>query len=105
MDKDALLNLIKDIGTIDDEVERRTKLSNLTDEVTSLYDNRVTLEGEKTKFEEDNEKLRKANMELFLKVGSTKSEEEIQKDTTGIDTEEKKPRKFEDLFDDKGNLK
>lgn len=105
MDKDALLNLIKDIGTIDDEVERRTKLSNLTDEVTSLYDTRVTLEGEKTKFEEDNEKLRKANMELFLKVGSTKSEEEIQKDTTGIDTEEKKPRKFEDLFDDKGNLK
>lgn len=105
MDKEQLLNLIKDIGTIEDDIERRTKLSNLTDEVTDLYDMKVTLENEKTKFEEDNEKLRQANMELFLKVGSTKTPEEIQKDTTGVDTEEKKTRKFEDLFDDKGNLK
>ena len=105
MDKDALINLIKDIGTLEDDVERRTKLSNLSDEVSTLFDTKSTLETEKTKYEEDNEKLRKANMELFLKVGSTKTPEEVQRDTTGVDSQEKKPRKFEDLFDDKGNLK
>ena len=56
-------------------------------------------------FEEDNEKLRSANMQLFLRVGANKTEEEIQKNQVGGTEVDKEPRKFEDLFDDKGNLK
>ena len=44
-------------------------------------------------------------MQLFLRVGAEKTPEEIKTDNLGKQEEEKEPRKFEDLFDDKGNLK
>ena len=47
----------------------------------------------------------RANMQLFLRVGANKTEKEIQQDQTGSSDEDKEPRKFEDLFDDKGNIK
>ena len=53
----------------------------------------------------DNEKLRSANMQLFLRVGANKTEQEIQQDQIGQVDEVKEPRKFEDLFDESGNLK
>lgn len=105
MDKEEFLEIVKEIGTIEDEVERRTKLTELTDRVTTIFDSNVDLMEKNKKFEEDNEKLRNANMQLFLKVGANKTEKEIQEDQVGKTEEEKDPRKFEDLFDDKGNLK
>lgn len=105
MDKDKFLEIVKEIGTIEDEVERRTKLTELTDGVSDIFDSNVDLMEKNKKFEEDNEKLRSANMQLFLKVGANKTEKEIQEDQVGKTEEEKDPRKFEDLFDDKGNLK
>lgn len=105
MDKDKFLETLKNIGTCEDEVERRTMLSDLTDEVTRVYDENSTLVATNKKFEEDNEKLRSANMQLFLKVGSDKTEKEINEEKTGVKDDEVDPRKFEDLFDDKGNLK
>jgi hypothetical protein len=47
----------------------------------------------------DNEKLRQANMSLFLKVGEQKPT-----DTTKPPNEDK-TAKYEDLFDKDGNLK
>lgn len=105
MDKNQFLEMIKEIGTIEDEVERRTKLTELTDNVSSIFDSNVDLMEKNKKFEEDNEKLRSANMQLFLKVGANKTEKEVQEDQVGKVEEEKEPRKFDDLFDDKGNLK
>jgi hypothetical protein len=51
-----------------------------------------------TKLTADNENLRNTNMQLFLKVGSSapKPDAPNPKDNTP---------KFEELFDDKGNLK
>ena len=105
MDKNEFLEMVKQIGTIEDEVERRTKLTELTDRVSGIFDSNVDLVEKNKKFEEDNEKLRNANMQLFLRVGANKTEKEIQEDQVGKTEEEKDPRKFEDLFDDKGNLK
>ena len=105
MDKNEFLEMVKQIGTIEDEVERRTKLTELTDRVSGIFDSNVDLVEKNKKFEEDNEKLRNANMQLFLRVGANKTEKEIQEDQIGKTEEEKEPRKFEDLFDDKGNLK
>lgn len=105
MKKDEFLEMIKEIGTLEDEVERRTKLTELTDSVSNIFDSNADLMEKNKKFEEDNEKLRNANMQLFLRVGANKTEKEIQEDQVGKTEEEKEPRKFEDLFDDKGNLK
>ena len=105
MNKQEFLDAIKEIGTIEDDVERRTKLTELTDSVSTIFDSNVDLTEKNKKFEEDNEKLRSANMQLFLRVGANKSEKEIQQGQTGQVEDEKDPRKFEDLFDDKGNIK
>ena len=105
MNKDEFLEMIKQIGTIEDDTERRTKLTELTDGVSNIFDSIEDLTEKNKNYEEDNEKLRNANMQLFLRVGANKTEKEIQEDQIGKTEEEKDPRKFEDLFDDKGNLK
>lgn len=51
-----------------------------------------------TKLVADNENLRNTNMQLFLKVGNAVPKDDPQKD------EDNTP-KFEDLFDENGNLK
>ncbi len=101
MDKETFLNVIKEIGTLEDDVERRTKLTELSDNISAIFDENYTLTETNKKYAEDNEKLRSANMQLFLRVGENKEE------STQAEYEEKEqePRKFENLFDDKGNLK
>ena len=102
MDKDAFLEKIKEIGVLENEADIRVALTELSDKVTPIFDDKENLESENAKYKEDNEKLREANMKLFLQVGS-KTPDEAKKETSGED--EKTPRKFEDLFDDTGNLK
>lgn len=102
MDRDKFLNKITEIGTTEDEVARRTLLAELSDEVSQVFDNNEALANENAKYVEDNEKLRSANMQLFLRVGE-KTSDDVKKEQK-IE-EEKEPRKFENLFDDKGNLK
>lgn len=104
MDKNEFLEKIKEIGTVEDDVERRTMLTDLTESITNIFDTNNELMEKNKQFEEDNEKLRSANMQLFLRVGANKSDNEIQADQTGVEAD-KEPRKFENLFDDKGNLK
>lgn len=102
MDKDTFLEKIKEIGVLENEGDIRVALTELSESVTPIFDEKVNLEEENIKFKEDNEKLREANMKLFLQVGS-KTPKEAEKETTG--EEEKPPRKFEDLFDNNGELK
>ena len=105
MGKDELINLIKEIGTLEDETERRTKLATLSNEVDSMYEQNKELKTSNDTYKEDNEKLRSANMELFLQIGGNKSDEEIQRNTTGINEENIEPRKLENLFNGKGDIK
>lgn len=105
MDRDKIIAMIQNAGTTEDEVERRTLLTDLNNNVAELFDKEKTLEEENQKLKEDNEKIRQANMELFLQVGSNKSKEETIKDETGAESKEPEKRKFEDLFDEKGGLK
>lgn len=105
MDKETFLEKVKEIGTIEDDVQRRTLLTELTDGVSDIFDSNITLKEENEKYIEDNEKLRSANMQLFLRVGADKTESEIKNNQIGETEQEKEPRKFEDLFDNKGNLK
>ncbi len=104
MDKETFLSKILEVGTIEDEIQRRTLLTEITDGVSSVYDNVDTLNTNieslntsLTKANEDLEKAQKANMDLFLRVGEQKTQSEVNQNNTGVGKEPEK-RKFEDLF-------
>ena len=105
MDKDNFLEKIKEIGTCEDIEEVRTKLVSLTEDVSKVYEDAQTdkatidsLNESLKKKEEETEKLREYNMELFKRLPVSKSEEEIKADTTGIKEEPKKEFKsYEEL--------
>lgn len=105
MDRKEFEEKIKKIGTIEDDVERRTLLAEISNGASEFFEADTKLAEENKKLQEDNEKLRQANMDLFLQVGSNKTEEEQTKDNTGLDNNEPEKRKYEDLFDEKGGIK
>ena len=86
------------LANLDDQAKVSTILAELTED----YDNETATKSEALTTAEkliaDNEKLRAANMSLFLKVGEQKPAEDEKKleDTTPT---------YEDLFDADGNLK
>ena len=86
------------LANLDDQAKVSTILAELTED----YDNETATKTDAMttaeKLTADNEKLRAANMSLFLKVGEQQPAEDEKKleDTTPT---------YEDLFDDDGNLK
>ena len=105
MKKEEFNEKIKEIGQLEEVADIRVQLADLSSLLEEVFTNKDELE-EKTKtLTDENEKLRSANMELFLRVGANKSEEEIKEEKLGKEETEPEPRKFEDLFDGEGNLK
>ena len=110
MERDDILKRITDIGTCEDEVERRNLLTSLTNDMGKVFDERDTnknmIDSLNTTIKENNEKidkLRESNMSLFLQVTEDKQSNNVP--TGEIPEENKEKRKFEDLFDEKGGLK
>ena len=66
MDKDSFLEKIKQIGTLEDEVERRTALTELTDEVSGIFDTNNDLMEKNKKLMEKNNDL----MDVILDITS-----------------------------------
>ena len=102
MDKEEFLNKIKEIGTCEDDAERRTMLAELNDKVGAVFDENISLTETNKSVIDDNEKLRSANQKLFLMVGADKPENQRVEDQTGLKQETTEPRKFENLFNNKG---
>ena len=105
MDKETFIEKIKAIGTCEDEAERRTMLAELSEETGKVFDENISLTATNKSVIDDNEKLRSANQKLFLMVGADKPENERVEDQTGLKQETTEPRKFENLFNNKGELK
>ena len=110
MGKDELLDVITKIGTCEDDVERRTLLTGLTDSVSKVFDDydltKSQVETLNETIKDNNEKitkLRETNMDLFLRVTKEGSQGSQFEDSN--DEEEPQKREFKDLFDDKGGLK
>lgn len=105
MEKEEFNNKIQEIGQLEDVAEIRVKLADLSNDIAKVFDDSENLKGSNDKLTSENEKLRSANMELFLRVGANKSEEEIKEEKIGKEEKDPEPRRFEDLFDEAGNLK
>lgn len=86
------------IGTCEDETTRRELLASLSEDGATIYDEYDTAETARATAVADNEKLREANMKLFLRVGDHKEPEIPAKETTP-------ELKYENLFNEKGELK
>lgn len=105
MNKETFNKLIKEIGTIDSDVERREKLSEISEEVSKVFDNNeilnTTLNSLNEKLESKTmelEKVQSANMNLWLKLGEQKEMEKVQENSTGIPKEPEKTYKgFDEL--------
>lgn len=99
MDKVTFLDKIKQIGSCEDETQRRELLAQLQEDGEKDYDELSTLKQTNESLSYDNESLRSANMKLFLRIGDHR-----QADQTD-ETEDKPKREFKNLFDEKGALK
>lgn len=97
--KEEMQQRLQEIGTCEDDVQRRTLIANFSEDVAADYDELASVTAERDQFNTANEELRAANMELFKKIGVRQ-----ETNTTGTNTDKPK-RKFEDLFDDKGGIK
>lgn len=86
------------LQNLSDQAKVSTLLAELAEHNDDAVVELTTATTTATKLTADNEKLRGANLELFLKVGSPAKPEDKKKpeDTTP---------KYEDLFDEKGELK
>ena len=96
--KEEFQALITAIGTCENETDRRELLAKLSEDGSGIYDDYATTETARAAAVADNEKLREANMRLFLRVGDHKEPETPAKETTP-------DLKYENLFNEKGELK
>lgn len=101
MNKTDFISRIQAIGTCEDDSQRRTLLSDLQTDCESDYDRLENLETENTQLKTDKEDLQKANMKLFLKT----TEKATPEEKPGDEGDKVEPLKYENLFNEKGDLK
>ena len=100
MDKAQFLSKIQEIGTCEDDAQRRALLAEVNDGISEVFDNVDSLTETNNSLTANNETLREANMQLFLRVGEKKDPEDLTPPGGGSE-----PLKYENLFNEKGELK
>ena len=97
--KSVFTERLQAIGTEPDEAQRRELIAQLIEDGEKDYDAHAAAVAARDQAPEDNEKLRSANMQLFLRVGEKKDPTKRETDNPTANL------KFEDLFNEKGELK
>lgn len=104
MDKDAFLEKIKEVGSFETPEEMRAGLAEISQGVSEVFDSNTTLTEQHDNDLKEMEAIRQANMKLFTQLGTEKTPKEQTEEQTGLKQEPVERRKFENLFDDKGNF-
>jgi hypothetical protein len=104
MDKDSFLEKIKEVGSMETPEEMRAGLAELSESVSTVFDSNVTLAEQHEQDTKEMEAIRQANMKLFTQLGTEKTPAKQVEEQTGLKQEPVERRKFEDLYDDKGNF-
>lgn len=103
MKKEEILQLAKEIGSCENMEDVRAKLVNLEKVLNEDYTTHETTITKVAELEERNNKLTKANMDLYLQVGSGKNPEDKTKNNE--DPTEDEELTYDNLFDEEGGLK
>lgn len=98
MDIEAIISTI--IENLSDTTEVTANLQIIRDNFNELNNNFNTITEQYDKLKSDNTKLKEANLEYFLKLGHTPKNED-----KNINSLESQPKKYSELFDEKGELK
>ena len=104
MDKDTFLEKIKEVGSMETAEEMRAGLAEIQNGVAEIYDNNATLLEQHEHDTAEMEAIRQANMKLFTQLGTDKTPAKQTEDETGLKQEPVERRKFENLFNDKGDF-
>lgn len=104
MDKEAFEAKIQEIGSMETVEEMRAGLGELTDGVAEIYDANATLTEQHANDIKEMEAIRQANMKLFTRLGTEKTSDKQVEEQTGLKQQPVERRKFEDLYDDKGDF-
>ena len=101
MDRTEIMNLIANLRIdIDNAESRESLIDRISEAVNTVYDANDTLSNSNAEYVRANEQLRSANMKLFTQIGA-----EPVKTETKPQEEEPKKLSFDDLFNEKGELK
>lgn len=104
MDKDAFLEKIKEVGSMETAEEMRAGLAEIQNSVAEVYDSNTSLKEQHEHDTIEMEAIRQANMKLFTQLGTDKTPAKQTEEQTGLKQEPVERRKFENLFDDKGDF-
>lgn len=99
MEKEELLQRLDEIGTCEDDVQRRTLLTEVRDSVSEVFDSNASLVEQNSTLTTDNERIKGENMKLYLRVT-----EKSEPDKPPHVEEPKEKRSFNNLFNEKGGL-
>lgn len=103
MKKDDFSAKIQEIGTCEDDAQRRTLLAELSNDVGADYDSFAAANQTADRLQKENKELQAANLRLFKMIGNDDGAQGPEPDAPK--PREKEALNFKDLFDDKGNLK
>lgn len=104
MDKDAFLEKIKEVGSYETAEEMRAGLAEIQNGVSEIYDSNISLKEQHEHDTIEMEAIRQANMKLFTQLGTDKTPVKQAEEETGLKQESVERRKFENLFNDKGDF-
>ena len=104
MDKESFESKVKEIGEMTTVEEMRAGLAELHNGVSEIYDTNTTLAEQHENDVKEMEAIRQANMKLFTRLGTEKTSDKQVEEQTGLKQQSVERRKFEDLYDDKGDF-
>ena len=104
MDKDTFLEKVKELGSLESAEEMRAGLAELQNGVSDIFDANVSLTEQHKQDTIEMEAIRQANMRLFTQLGTDKTPAKQAEEQTGLKQEPVERRKFENLYDDKGDF-
>ena len=104
MDKDTFLEKIKEVGSFETPEEMRAGLAELQNGVSDIFDANIKLTEQHEHDITEMEAIRQANMKLFTQLGTEKTPAKQAEEQTGLKQETVERRKFENLYNDKGDF-
>lgn len=105
MDAETFNTKIKELGSLESAEEMRAGLAELAQGVNPIFEANANLTSQHEADTKEMESIRQANMKLFTQLGSQTTPAKQTEEETGLKQEESHPRrKFEDLYDDKGDF-
>lgn len=104
MDKDTFLEKVKELGSLESAEEMRAGLAELQNGVSDIFDANANLTEQHKQDTIEMEAIRQANMRLFTQLGTDKTPAKQAEEQTGLKQEPVERRKFENLYNDKGDF-